>query len=254
MQLDEKSRAVRVRFGGFLKDNRLQHEWGLYEVGYILRASNTSVWGWERGSFFPASIILLKKLALIYRQTPYVLKDIVAAADIRPSVREQDQFLKTVYSSPPLQYSCKKDLKCCYEAKDERDTEYKTAFGKYLRNERKLRGIQATCLAKGLGVKSAHIVRWESGGCFPRSIMTLAQLDLLFGDTFDVLFGLCQEKGIHLTFEEKRDVFERMKRYENLPMWSRKKRWLPVHAKIKRQRKKMLQTWLARFAGKGMEV
>jgi hypothetical protein len=43
-------------------------------------------------------------------------------------------------------------------------------------------------------------------------------LDRLYGDTLDVIFGICADYGIHLKHTEKRDVISRLKKFEGTKM------------------------------------
>lgn len=193
----------------------------VYDLGYVLGKNPQTVWYWERGRSFPASIVLLKKLEVLYRETPHVLKDIAKRAEIQPTAEEWSRFEKEVYEKTGDLFHSRQNP--FYESKDQRDMEYKEAFGEYLMRERMKREIRHGALANALGVSRNAYCQWEDGITFPQDAMVLVLLDKLYGNTFDVLFGLCRENGISLKDGEKRDVLRKMREVERVGRWARGK-------------------------------
>jgi len=211
MKLSEKSRVIKVDFGKFLKESRLESDRSVFDNGYILAVNPQTVWCWEQGNSFPGSIVRIKKLALMYSDTPYFLKDIIERNGIKPSRSEWKDFEKEVYSGGGGLVS---GIRPEYVSKDARDLEYKKAFGKYMMRERYNRGITVAAMARALKVNYHTYCAWENGSAWPQEVMVLAMLDKLYSNTFDVLFGLCDENGIHLSMTEKKDVLKRMRMFD----------------------------------------
>lgn len=177
-----------------------------YDLGYILGVSHSIVWYWEHGLSFPHSVVLLKRLGIVFPSFPGMLKEL--SQDIVPERRYRE--FTSVISCPGRVFSHVEDWQLPVRFhKDERDTIYKRAFGSYLRRERLSMGLSQTVLADGLGTSPSTVCQWESG-IFPRNASVLSILDRLYGNLFDVLFGLCRENGIHLKARERRDIVGRM--------------------------------------------
>ena len=218
MKISEKSKAVKNLFGSFLKDSRLAANRSVYDVGYILGTSHATVWEWERGRSFPCSIVLMKKLCLVYRDVVGTLRSLVAQSGIAPTRKEWYDF-ETMIFSARVGDPMKAKLKCRYKPKDKRDKIYKLAFGRYLRKSRLDLGIGMTAMASAFGKSTSSLAQWESGTSLPQNVMVLALYDKLFGDTFDVLFGLCRENAIHLDRGEKKEVLTRLEVFEDTKRW-----------------------------------
>ena len=112
-----------------------------------------------------------------------------------------------------------------YVSKDKRDSEYKRAFGKYLIKERYGREITFVAMARALGINRNTYCAWENGSAWPQEVMTLAILDRLYGNTFDVLFDLCEKNGIKLSMAESKDVLKKIKVFEGTKRGQRGNGW-----------------------------
>ena len=211
MKLSRKCGAIKKDFGKFLKSARLESDRTLFDNGYVLRVSPQTVFLWEAGFSFPRSIVTLKKLAMMYEDVPGFLKDAVSKSGIGPSFSEWKHFEKDVYSGGGKLVS---GIRPNYESADERDSEYKRAFGRYMLRERHGRGITPTAMARAFGTSVQSYCAWENGSAWPQEAMVLVLMDRLYGNTFDVLFGLCKKNGIHLSLSEKKDVLRRSRMFE----------------------------------------
>lgn len=213
VKIGNKSCKVKKYFGSYLADCRKSVGLSNYDIAYILDVCHLTPWNWEHGVSFPQSIILLKKLGMIYGELPYWLKDIIRMGAIKPSRLEWKRFEEIAYSGDG------NGLPSCgtqnYRSIDMRDNIYKKAFGKYLMNERCERGIGVGSIAEALGVGYHRYLQWEYGSNFPQEVMTLIYLDKFYGNTFDVLFGLCKKNGIHLDRIEKLSVLRKLEEFEN---------------------------------------
>lgn len=218
MKMGRSSFMMKRRFGRFLKSNRLQAGWSVYDVGYMLKKTHATAHYWEEGFSFPASIVLLKKLCLLYGGIPETIKNIASDILSKVTCKDWKEFLKTIdegHFVPPINDK----LACNYGSVDGRDSEYKIAFGSYLRRERLDRKISASALARAFGVYPSNYTAWEAGSTFPQDVMVLVLLDKLYGNTFDVIFGLCKKNGIHLSHEETKAVLERKSEFAGTKRW-----------------------------------
>jgi transcriptional regulator with XRE-family HTH domain len=66
MKMREQSWNARNHFGSFLREKRDSLSMSLSDMGYVLNLNYGTVWNWEIGGSFPANIIRLKQLALVY--------------------------------------------------------------------------------------------------------------------------------------------------------------------------------------------
>jgi len=222
MKIESGALRLKGLFGEYLKRSRLEQDWSIYDVAYMVDANHASVNYWETGYCFPASIVRLKKLALLYKGLPYRLINISREYVENLGKIKWDRFLCKLDDGifvPPI----KEELRCCYAPVDRRDKTYKKAFGRYLREERLNAQIGGSALARALGVGSSNYFQWESGTNFPQEMTVLALLDKLYGNTFHMLFGLCKENGIHLSEREEKGVLKRKERFAYTVRWDRNK-------------------------------
>ena len=76
--MGESSLIVKKKFGSFLRMSRLKEDWSVYDVGRMVGITQTTVWSWEKGKSFPASIIKLKKLCVLYPDIPETVKGLIS--------------------------------------------------------------------------------------------------------------------------------------------------------------------------------
>jgi transcriptional regulator with XRE-family HTH domain len=237
MKVGKRFQKFKKMFGEFLEENRRALGLSNYDVGYTLGVSHMTCYDWEKGDSFPSSIVRLKKLHLLFENLPEVLVHLFHLTGIAPTSYEWQAFKRRMKGKCRRSSSLKTNLNLSYKAVDSRDDECRVAFGSYLRKERLDRGIQASHLARALGVSPSLYFRWESGSGFPQNPRIIMLLDRFYGNVIKVLFGLCKEGGIHLSQIEIRDVMTRFSEFENTSMWETGKSKPPAwEAYIKRRR------------------
>ena len=232
MRCDEKGQKMKSYFGDFLLESRRMMDMSVYDMGYALGISHATVWCWEKGLSFPKSIVLLKKLALVFEEIPALMKNLVVMTGIAPSKSEWTNFEKKVLCEQGTLIS---GISPIYSSRDRRDTDYKRAFGNYLRRERQKREISFIVMAEAFNVTRQTYCLWEVGSAFPQDVMVLAYLNKLYGNLFDVLFGLCKKEGIHLSFDEKRFVLQRLSEFDNTGRWDSGKSQFSSREKLRRK-------------------
>lgn len=220
MKMGESSLVVKKKFGSFLRMNRLKEDWSVYDVGRMIGTTQATVWCWEKGMSFPASIVKLKKLCLLYPDTSKKVKELVG--DVGGIARWR-QFKADIDCSSLSNCEYPGRNTCFYVTRDTRDMKYKIAFGDYLKRERRGMGVSVSSLAKALNVFHSNVTMWEAGTIFPQSLVVLSLLDRMYGNLFDVLFGLCKKHGIHLEKKEIRQVLVERDRVEGCSRWSHEK-------------------------------
>jgi transcriptional regulator with XRE-family HTH domain len=216
MKMREQSWNARNHFGSFLREKRDSLSMSLSDMGYVLNLNYGTVWNWEIGGSFPANIIRLKQLALVYPGVHDEMKRIFQLPDVKPTDEQWDNLVSRLSTTGPIDRAA---LSVRGFHADTRIDSYKKAFGKYLRERRLDSGYTARGLARGMGLSSGTTcLQWEAGLNFPQDIVCLIMLDRLYGDTLDVIFGICADYGIHLKHTEKRDVLSRLKKFEGTKM------------------------------------
>jgi transcriptional regulator with XRE-family HTH domain len=215
MRLSPDCYKFKEEFGKYLRSEREFSGLSSYrDLSYVLGLSEASAGHWERGWVFPRSTIVLKKINLLFNNTPDVINELFTRDGIKPTQKELDTFRKTAEENKnhtsiiPLT-KLNKETTIVYS--DSRENECRKAFGKYLTEKRLRMGISAVSLCKALGKKSVVAVHfWENGTSFPSDVKDLILLDKLFGDTIKVMFGLCEKYGVKLLKLEKQEVLSRL--------------------------------------------
>lgn len=213
MRLTPDCYKFKEEFGKYLRQERKFLGLGTSrDLSYILGMSEASAGHWERGYVFPRSTIVLKKLNLLFNNTPDVINELFTRDGIKPTKKEWDIFRKTAELNQNHHCIGKTvfDKESNYTFSDSRENECRKAFGRYLSEKRLKMGLSSVSLSYAFGKKYTAYYNWESGISFPDSVKDLILLDKLFGDTIKVMFGLCEKYGVKLLKLEKQEVLSKL--------------------------------------------
>ena len=238
MHVQTKYHKLKSEFGAFLRQERIKANLSPYDLAYILGTCHAMPYYWESGQCFPRSIILLQKLRVLFPRTPQVVSGILKKLSSHISPQRWKRMRRELKNKRG--YSSSVLCKCPVPSKDIRYDRYLAAFGKYLGENRKQRGVNRSTISKALGVEYYTYTAWEAGHQFPSNMDALAILNRLYGDTVLVMFGICKNKDIHISREEVREVINRRQQFRGSKIWEKGKPKPPTWGKyIEARLKKM---------------
>lgn len=200
--LSDKSMRMRSLFGQYLKGERINRKFSLYDVGDILGVSHATAHTWERGMSFPQGIFMLQKIKVLYPNTSDELKYIINKRGLKLTQKDKDAIDKELlYYEDGVIFNRKN--KQTYYSKDKSFDRCKRKFGEYLLRNRLDKGITLTGLGSVLEVQHVTIIRWEDGNSFPQDLKYLQKLDYIFDErVMNVIFGLCLRERIRIPKKE----------------------------------------------------
>jgi len=209
--MNRKSKVARRRLGKAVRELRKREDLSQMELTYVLDLGSIArVSYWESGRCFPRSIIVLKKLEFLFSGFGDVVREVVDSHGVKPNKKEWMNFIGTVSTKWSVD-SAPQNRNKFYNHVDARDAVYRKAFGRYLREARTSRSITAASLGRAFGCVHTTWSQWEAGINFPSDILVLGLINRLFGDTFDVVFSVCDKARIRLQKKEKQSVLRRLK-------------------------------------------
>jgi transcriptional regulator with XRE-family HTH domain len=223
MKRDKRSDKIKSLFGNFLREERKFRGLSLHEVGYVFNQHHSTFGQWEVGVNFPRSVVAIKKVHLLFPDTPKILTRIFDTSGVKPTKRDWTKFKKIIKGNKEKTFHrCSGGDKSRYQFKDSREIGCRMAFGAYLRRERLSRGLSAKTLAKACNLEYDNYMKIERCGLI-NDVKTILLLDRFYGNTLKVLFGLCAENGIHLSPIEKREFVSKLSEFENSGIHNRGK-------------------------------
>jgi len=226
----EKSTRARREFGLELK--RMQKQSGLshFDIAYALDINQGTLFSWMTGDHFPQSIFMLKKLHFLFSDSHDIIVDILGRRRIALSDGEWAKFQKKINCGNKI-YTCKDDVSGYpgYKHTYLCDDQYRYFFGQYLRKSRIEHGITIQNLSDAIGVKTGRYFRWEKGVSFPRDIFLVGYFDRLYGNAFNIVFGICPEYGLDLSKEEKKKITCRVRECRKSSSHNKSIGWLTHH-------------------------
>ena len=211
MVIKKKYKAIRSKFGKFLRESRRSICLSAKELAYVVGVKDEStILDWERGDRFPRDIVSYKALHLVFENIPEVMGEILRDRNITPTKTKWNLFKKTILRGPKDRI---RSESAHFVSRDPRYAACKEAFGKYLRDERRKRGLSSSAVAYALGVNRVTYSTWERGRGFPSDLKALALLDRYYKNTLKVMFGLCEDKGIRLAPIEVKGILSRLSEF-----------------------------------------
>ena len=213
MQISNKYKALKQKFGQEMKKDRLKKKLSSTDAAYILGIGQSVYWAWETGKTFPGDIIRLQKLKVLF---PNVQNNMnVLIAGLIASIPKNK--LKEIISIKPTgrQIYVPTYNRYYIKVKEERDKKYKKEFGKYLRSKRIKMGLSAYQISSLLNMAVGSYSAWEAGKAFPSDLKALAILDKLYGNVIEVMFGTCKKEGIRIRRKEIEKVLKRKHKFDN---------------------------------------
>jgi len=195
-------------FGKWLTAAREREEITRLDAAYLVGVCHQTFYNWERGYSFPQTLLFLKRLECIFRNTSLAIKGITCHKKVLPNVDETRRAIQWAEQLRSRRiHKLKGSKPDVYTHRSKQSDKYCQAFGKYLRKARIKRKLCRRALAYIVGLKCDNTIHnWEAGYAFPRNIVVLGLLNAIFGNTLDIMFNLCPKNGIDLSKSEKRDM------------------------------------------------